>query len=93
MTVRFLVVGSQRSGTTVTQAVLRGHAEVSIPMEETRPDLLTDGYRACTYGLETYASRCRMNGRLFDALAGCLADERTRAMGLKVALGRAVKTA
>ncbi len=83
---RFVVLGSQRSGTSVTQAILEGHPEVAMPWDETEADLLGRGYRAYTFGLEAYRERQAANRALFDALAGLHAGAETRAIGVKVAL-------
>jgi hypothetical protein len=76
----------QRSGTTVTHLVLRGHPNVSSLSDELKVQPFFDeGLGIFTSSASSSASE-RQHGKLslFDALTGIDADENTLARGLKV---------
>lgn len=85
---RFLIVGMQRSGTTVTHHCLGGHPQIALMTDEVSVDpFFTKGMSVFTTGRETFDARCRGYLRLFDAIATAAVDRAVRAAGLKVALG------
>ncbi len=83
---RFLVLGMQRSGTTVTQQVVEGHPQVAMTWAEVAIEpFLSPGISAFTFGNEAYEERIKAYPALFDALTKLHATPRTKAHGLKVA--------
>ena len=89
-TERFIVLGMQRSGTTVTHVCLAGHPEVCMAPDEVYVEpFFTRGLAAFTGGKESYKDRQDGYARLFDLIAGFRAKESTRAVGFKVAIGSA----
>ncbi|MEO0479900.1 MAG: Stf0 family sulfotransferase [Planctomycetota bacterium] len=86
---RFLIVGMQRSGTTVTYAAVQSHPEVACPSDEIEVDpFFTRGLATfMSKGQETFDARRSGIRRLFDVLANPqgFTDRKTR--GFKVALG------
>lgn len=87
---RFLIVGMQRSGTTVTHHCLEGHPHVSLVTDEVAADpFFTKGLSVFTTGRESFDARRRGFLRLFDAITLSVTDRQVRAAGLKVALGTA----
>ncbi len=90
MSTRFVIAGMQRSGTTVTQRIVQGHPEVAMAWAEIAIEpFFGAGYSAWTFGNEAYAEREAAMPRMFDAIAGMHADERTKARGFKVAVNNA----
>ncbi|MBK8978310.1 MAG: hypothetical protein IPM29_20600 [Planctomycetes bacterium] len=89
---RFLIVGKQRSGTTVTQAVLNAHPLLSTSAFEVKVDLFSEGLSLFTYGHYPYASLVAAIPAMFDALASLGAPPggggELRAIGLKVAIAK-----
>lgn len=84
---RFLIVGMQRSGTTVTHHCLGGHPQVSLTTDEVSTDpFFSKGLSVFTTGRESFAARRRGYQRLFDAISLAATDRPVRAAGLKVAL-------
>lgn len=87
---RFLVLGMQRSGTTVTHVCLSGHPNVSMAVDEVLPrPFFTRGLATFTGGKESFQDRKDGYRALFDLIAGARANEHTLAIGLKVAIGGA----
>lgn len=85
---RFLIVGPQRSGTTVTMAAVAGHPDATTCGDELRVEpFFTRGSAAFTYGHESWAERSRSFGALFDALTLVEPRPTLRAHGMKVAVG------
>jgi len=84
---RFLVVGSQRSGSSVTHTCIVGHPEATGTGDEVRAEpLFTRGIAAFTCGNDTWPERQRGYRALFDALSLRDDDPAIRAHGMKVAL-------
>lgn len=84
---RFIIVGAQRSGTTVTHLCLRGHPQVSSLNDELRVSpFFTDGVAAFTYGAETELERDRGWLALFDTITTLEKNDEAHACGLKVAI-------
>ena len=84
---RFIVVGMQRSGTTVTASQLKRHPQVSASSDEVFVSpMFTQGTSAMTAGGEGYLERKAGYLGLFDTLTRSYANSATRACGLKVAL-------
>jgi hypothetical protein len=86
--VRFVIVGMQRSGTSVTQQCVAGHPEVSCPEDEVRVEpFFTRGLAVYTVrGRESFARRTAGHRRLFDAITRPARPGAERALGLKVAV-------
>lgn len=85
---RFLIVGSPRSGTSVTHACIQGHPQATGAEDEVRVEpLFTRGIAAFTFGNESWPERQRGYRALFDAIAGGGDDPAIRAHGMKVTLG------
>lgn len=85
----YIIVGPQRSGTTVTHHCLRGHTQVSALQEELAFDpFFTDGLSAFTFGRPGTDAEQRTGRRhLFDALTAPGRDADTQACGVKCAFG------
>jgi hypothetical protein len=84
---RFLIVGVQRSGTTVTHTTLSGHPNVAMPHDEVRSDpFFTRGRSVFTWGKESFVERCIHYERLFDFLAHAPDVVNVAARGFKVAV-------
>lgn len=81
---RFLVVGMQRSGTTVTQAQLIDHPEVAIARQEIAATCFWTSVLSQTSRGETCADRSRSVREVLDHLAGHRPG--VAATGLKTAL-------
>lgn len=85
--VRFVILGLQRSGTSVTQVALAGHPNVSMAPSEILGPFYQQGIGAFTGGKESFAIRKATYLPLFDAIAGVFANESSRAIGFKAAVG------
>lgn len=87
-TTRFLIVGIQRSGTTVTHHCLAGHPQVSMAADEVSVEpFFTRGLAVFTTGRESFEERRRGYLGLFDAISLAGTARPVRAAGIKVALG------
>ena len=84
---RFIVVGMQRSGTTVTHVCLAGHPDVTMAIDEvyTEP-FYTRGLATFTGGKESYHGRKTGYLALFDALARSDKEGGAQVRGIKTAL-------
>lgn len=84
---RFVIVGLQRSGTTVTVGCLSEHPEIACAQDEIKASpLFTKGLATFSYGNETFDVRKRGLAALFDAISMVGASPSVRANGLKVAV-------
>lgn len=85
---RFIIVGMQRSGTTVTHVCLNGHPNVAMPSDEvmTTP-FFTRGLATFTRGKESYAARKQGYAGLFDLITSLTGNEHTTTFGIKAAVG------
>jgi LPS sulfotransferase NodH len=88
---RFLVVGMQRSGTTVTRSLLASHPDIALGPEEIHLAFFQRTVVAATDRGETPQHRSATLRGVFDALAGRRADHAF--VGLKTALTDAAATA
>ncbi|MFO1054360.1 MAG: hypothetical protein U1F36_19240 [Planctomycetota bacterium] len=85
---RFIVVGPQRSGTSVTHDCLLGHHEVALTGDEVRVSpLFTRGIATFTFGNDSWEQRTRGYAALFDALSLIDGRDATRVHGMKLAIG------
>ena len=85
---RFIVVGMQRSGTTVTHVGLKDHPSITMSTDEVYiSPFFTKGLSAFTGGKESYAQRRSGFLALFDLLAASRVTEKTEAFGIKCAVG------
>ena len=83
-TTRFLIIGYQRSGTTVISHLLRGHPDVSSLGGELRIEpFFSQGTRVFTGGYASEDAKAHGHAMLFDALAGEAQAEQTHALGAK----------
>jgi len=83
---RYLIIGMQRSGTTVTHECLGGHPHVSTLEPELNARSFSAGFDAFTHGKIPQELRPLSYYRLFDALAGLSATDQTTHLGVKCAL-------
>lgn len=85
---KFIILGMQRSGTTVTHVCLNGHPHVTMPSDEvmTSP-FFTRGLATFTGGKESYADRMLGYEKLFELLTSLHATDETQAIGFKTAVG------
>lgn len=88
---RFLVIGMQRSGTTVTRSLLASHPDIALGPEEIHLALFQRTVHATTDRGETPQHRTATLRSVFDALAGRRAEHAF--VGLKTALTDAAATA
>lgn len=86
--IRFIVVGMQRSGTTVTHVGLKEHPSITMSTDEVYiSPFFTKGLSAFTGGKESYAQRRSGFLSLFDLLASSRVTDKTTAFGIKCAVG------
>lgn len=84
---RFVIVGNQRSGTSVTHDVVAGHPDVTAcPTEVRASPFFTDGASVFTTIEMPWEQRAPCHRRIFDALAGRTGTADHRARGIKVAI-------
>lgn len=90
---RFIIIGAQRSGTTVTHSCIKDHPQATCPSDEVMIDpLFARGISAFTGGGETYEERASAMSGLFDLLARALAPTaKKKAWGFKVAVSTEVQ--
>jgi len=85
---RFVILGMQRSGTTVTHVCLSGHPNVSMAADEVFAEpFFTRGLATFTGGKETFQDRKDGYGKLFNLITASKANGSTLAAGFKVAIG------
>jgi LPS sulfotransferase NodH len=85
---RYLIVGIQRSGTTVLHLALKGHPNVAALNDELKvAPLFTQGIRTFTFGNDTEEEKRRGHAALFDALTSITEGPDTVATGAKCACG------
>lgn len=86
---RYIIIGCQRSGTTVTHMALRGHPNISAINDEIKVSpLFAEGLGVFTWGGNPeLTEQEKKNGviKLFDTVAGVKSNENTIAIGLKIA--------
>jgi LPS sulfotransferase NodH len=86
---RYIIVGSARSGTTITHLCLKGHPNVSAVNDEIKiSPLFTQGIATFTVSADSYLTLKEKEVgflALFDAITTIEADENTIATGLKIA--------
>ena len=84
---KYVIIGPQRSGTTLVHFVLRGHPEVSALNDEVQINsLFKEGISLFTFGNDEEAEKQKGYKRAFDMLAGLSSDDKTKAMGIKCAV-------
>lgn len=84
---RYLIIGLQRSGTTLLHTLLRDHPDVSTINEELRANsFFTQGISAFTFGHESPEEKAARWTQLFDALSRD-SDGKKKTWGLKTAIG------
>lgn len=85
---RFIVVGMQRSGTTVTHVGIKDHPNVTMSNDEVwASPFFTKGLSTFTGGKESYKQRRSSYLGLFDLLAASRVSDKTTAYGIKSAIG------
>lgn len=86
---RYIIVGHQRSGTTITHLALKGHPNVSAVNDEVKiSPLFTQGIATFTVSKDSYLTLKEKEenfSAIFDAITRIEADENTMAAGLKIA--------
>ncbi len=83
---RYIIIGPNRSGTTVVHLAVEGHPNATALSDEMRVStFFTRGIRAFTYGSELPEERQRGFSALFDAITLLRGSPDTMAYGAKVA--------
>lgn len=81
--IRYIIVGTYRSGTTAVHSCLEGHPEASALSDEARIyPFFTRGISTFTFGDENEIEKSQGHIRLFDALAQISVNNNTKACGL-----------
>lgn len=83
---RYIIIGSGRSGTTAVHLLLKGHPQVSALNDEIKPLFFEKGLETFTFGAHTKNEKDREWIQLFDAIAGINKTPKTSAFGLKIAV-------
>ena len=85
---KYIVIGPARSGTTVTHLILKGHPQVSALNDEVRiEELFGKGISAYTFDNDLQDEKNIGFGKCFDLLALLNVGPKTRAAGIKCAVG------
>jgi hypothetical protein len=86
---KFIIIGHARSGTSVTQNILRDHPQVSALWDEVDYSPFYDkGLGAYTHEYDKPEEKEKSFGKIFDAVISINETEQTTAYGLKTAVNK-----
>lgn len=84
---RFLIIGTPRSGTTVTKMAMHGHPHIGMLNDEIKPaPFFTKGISTFTYGNDAPEEKEIGHLALFDTLTSLRASDEVIALGMKTAV-------